>query len=113
MSAMSSIANFHRVWNDIAAGINFLILISNVMVYAPVNDIDFPVVQDLSSLLWVVNLGCIDLNPWYALCDDVVRPDFLNFDLDPVEGTAFERVLETALLVRDALAALKLPAYAK
>src|SRR5437762_2251288 len=43
------------------------------------NIIDFPVVQDLASLLWVVNLGCIDLNPWYARCDDPDRPDFLNF----------------------------------
>ena len=43
-------------------------------------------IQDLASLLWVVNLGCIDLNPWYARCDDVDRPDYLHFDLDPVEG---------------------------
>ena len=48
------------------------------------NVIDFPVIQDLPSLLWVVNLGCIDLNPWYARCDDVDRPDYLHFDLDPV-----------------------------
>jgi bifunctional non-homologous end joining protein LigD len=53
------------------------------------------------------------LNPWYARCDDVNRPDFLHFDLDPVEGTTFERVLKTALLVRDALAELKIPSYAK
>src|SRR5690242_12649767 len=38
------------------------------------NIIDFPVIQDLASLLWVVNLGCIDLNQWYARCDDVDRP---------------------------------------
>src|SRR5689334_11027069 len=44
--------------------------------------IDFPMVQDLACLLWVVNLGCIDLNPWYARCDDVNRPDYLHFDLD-------------------------------
>jgi DNA primase len=37
--------------------------------------IDVPVVQDLPSLLWVVNLGCIDLNQWHAQCDDVDRPD--------------------------------------
>ncbi len=53
------------------------------------NVIAFPMVQDLASLLWVVNLGCIDLNPWYARCDDVDRPDYLHFDLDPVEGTEF------------------------
>src|SRR3984885_2773135 len=51
--------------------------------------IDFPIVQHLSSLLWVVNLGCIDLNPWYARCDDVDRPDYLHFDLDPVPGASF------------------------
>ena len=77
------------------------------------NVIDFPVIQHVASLMWVVNLGCIDLNPWYARCDDVYRPDFLQFDLDPVEGTKFERVLETALVVRDALNSLKITSYAK
>jgi bifunctional non-homologous end joining protein LigD len=83
------------------------------------NVIDFPVIQDLPSLLWCVNLGCIDLNPWYARCDDVDRPDYLHFDLDPVSPTKgkkavpFARVLETALVVRDALAHLDMPSYAK
>jgi bifunctional non-homologous end joining protein LigD len=83
------------------------------------NVIDFPMIQDLAALLWVVNLGCIDLNPWYARCDDVDRPDYLHFDLDPVtpgkreRAVPFERVLEVALLVRDALAALKMPSVAK
>jgi bifunctional non-homologous end joining protein LigD len=60
-----------------------------------------------------VNLGCIDLNPWYARCDDVDRPDYLHFDLDPVPGANFERVRETALVVRDALAHLGMPSYVK
>src|SRR5688572_23014387 len=75
--------------------------------------IDFPIVRDLASLLWVVNLGCIDLNQWYARCDDVDRPDYLHFDLDPVEGADFPRVRETALLVHEALDALKIPNLAK
>ncbi len=75
--------------------------------------IDFPIVRDLASLLWIVNLGCIDLNPWYARCDDVNRPDYLHFDLDPVEGAGFDEVRETALLVHEALEALKIPSYAK
>jgi len=75
--------------------------------------IDFPIVQDLGTLLWIVNLGCIDLNPWYARCDDVHRPDYLHFDLDPVTGAHFERVLETALRVREALRERKIPCYAK
>ena len=83
------------------------------------NVIDFPVIQDLASLLWCINLGCIDLNPWYARCDDVDRPDYLHFDLDPVTPAAgkrsvpFARVLEVALIVRDALAALEMPSHAK
>ena len=81
--------------------------------HASGNVIDFPVIQHVASLLWVVNLGCIDLNPWYARCDDVHRPDYLHFDLDPVEGAPFTRVLETALLVRDALAQLKIASYPK
>jgi bifunctional non-homologous end joining protein LigD len=77
------------------------------------NIIDFPIVQNVASLLWLVNLGCIDLNPWYARCDDVDRPDYLNFDLDPVAGTPFRLVLETALIVRESLTKLHINSYAK
>ena len=81
--------------------------------HASGNVIDFPMIQDLAALLWVVNLGCIDLNPWYARCDDVDRPDYLHFDLDPVPGATFEAVRETALLVRTALEGLGMPSYPK
>ncbi len=77
------------------------------------NTIDFPVIRDLASLLWVINLGCIDLNPWYARCDDVDRPDYLHFDLDPVKGATWEQMLETASVVHDALTSLKLPSLIK
>ncbi|HVW09029.1 MAG TPA: non-homologous end-joining DNA ligase [Bryobacteraceae bacterium] len=77
------------------------------------NLVDFPVVQDLAGLLWVVNLGCIDLNPWYATCDDADKPDYMHFDLDPTPGATFKHVIETALLVRDALTKLKITSYAK
>jgi bifunctional non-homologous end joining protein LigD len=75
--------------------------------------IDFPIVQDLASLLWIINLGCIDLNPWYGRCDDVERPDYLHFDLDPVPGATFERVREVALIVRDTLTKLGMKPLAK
>jgi len=77
------------------------------------NVIDFPMIQDLASLLWVVNLGCIDLNQWYARCDDVDRPDYVHFDLDPGERTSFDQVRETALIVRETLEGLAMPSYAK
>ncbi len=77
------------------------------------NVIAFPVVDDLAALLWVVNLGCIDLNQWYATCDDVNRPDYLHFDLDPTPGARFQQVLETACAVREALDQWKMPSYPK
>jgi bifunctional non-homologous end joining protein LigD len=77
------------------------------------NIVDFPVINDRASLLWLVNLGCIDLNQWYATCDDVNRPDYLHFDLDPVPDAGFERVLQTALHVRQALDERRIPSYPK
>jgi DNA ligase D-like protein (predicted polymerase) len=77
------------------------------------NVIDFPIIQDTASLLWVINLGCIDLNPWYARCDDYDRPDYLHFDLDPVPGATFAKVLDAALLVHEALHALGMPTFVK
>jgi bifunctional non-homologous end joining protein LigD len=77
------------------------------------NVIDFPMVQDRAALLWVVNLGCIDLNQWYARCDDIDRPDYLHFDLDPGAGATFDKVRETSLVVKDALDALKMPSVVK
>ncbi|HVA44994.1 MAG TPA: non-homologous end-joining DNA ligase [Pirellulales bacterium] len=75
--------------------------------------IAFPVVADLATLLWIVNLGCIDLHPWYARCDDVDRPDYLHFDLDPVAGAGFSQVREAALAVREALGGRDMPCFAK
>jgi bifunctional non-homologous end joining protein LigD len=75
--------------------------------------IAFPIVDDLSSLLWLINLGCIDLNEWYSRCDDIDRPDYLHFDLDPVEGTPFATVRTVALHVHEALGDLGIPSYAK
>lgn len=75
--------------------------------------IAFPVVGDTAALLWMVNLGCIDLNPWYARCDAVDRPDYLHFDLDPTPQASFRLVREAALVVRALLADLGMPAFAK
>jgi bifunctional non-homologous end joining protein LigD len=77
------------------------------------NVIDFPMVQDRASLMWVVNLGCIDLNQWYARCDDVNRPDYVHFDLDPGVGAKFDRVLETGIIVHEALDVLEMPSLVK
>ena len=81
--------------------------------HASENVIDFPVIQDLPSLLWVINLGCIDLNQWYARCADVDRPDCLWFDLDPGPKASFAMVREAALIMHEALASLAMPDHVK
>jgi bifunctional non-homologous end joining protein LigD len=70
-------------------------------------------IDDLASLLWAINLGCIDLNQWYSRCDDIDRPDYLHFDLDPVEGSTFATVREVSLRVRDALVGLGMRPFVK
>src|SRR6059058_862096 len=77
------------------------------------NIVNFPVIQDLPSLLWVINLGCIDLNQWYARCDDVDRPNYLHFDLDPVGDVPFDALREAALVVNETLHALGMPTFVK
>jgi bifunctional non-homologous end joining protein LigD len=77
------------------------------------NIIDFPVIDDRAALLWVINLGCIDLNQWYATCDDVDRPDYLHFDLDPGPGASWDGVLESGRILHAALETLGMPALVK
>ncbi len=77
------------------------------------NVIDFPVIDDRPSLLWLINLGCIDLNPWYSLCDDPNYPLYLHFDLDPTPDTPFATVREAALIVRDVLQGIGMTPFVK
>jgi bifunctional non-homologous end joining protein LigD len=75
--------------------------------------VSFPLVNDELALLWVVNMGCIDLNTWYSRVDKPDRPDFVLFDLDPSPDVGFAETIEVALLVRQALDALGLVGFPK
>jgi DNA ligase D-like protein (predicted polymerase) len=61
------------------------------------------VVRDAAQLLWIVNLGCIDLNPHPVRADDLDHPDELRIDLDPGPGVGFDDVRRVALGVREVL----------
>ena len=65
--------------------------------------IDYPLVNDKLALLWMVNMGCIDLNAWASRADRPDRPDWVMFDLDPSDDVGFPEVIEVALLVRQML----------
>src|SRR5437667_6835399 len=61
------------------------------------------VVRDAAQLLWIVNLGCIDLNPHPVRADDLEHPDELRVDLDPVPGVPWPQVRQVAMLAREVL----------
>ncbi len=64
---------------------------------------DEVVIEDAAQLAWIVNLGCLDLNPHPVRADDVDHPDELRVDLDPVPGVPWDDIRRVALVVRDAL----------
>jgi DNA ligase D-like protein (predicted polymerase) len=71
------------------------------------------VVRDAAQLLWIVNLGCIDLNPHPVRADDLDHPDELRIDLDPGPGVGWDAVLRVTLLVREVLEAHGLTGWPK
>ncbi|HKF15046.1 MAG TPA: DNA ligase D [Gaiellaceae bacterium] len=75
--------------------------------------IQAPLVNEQLALLWMVNMGCIDLNTWYSRVDKPDRPDFVLFDLDPSDDVGFKETVEVALLVKQALDALELESVVK
>jgi bifunctional non-homologous end joining protein LigD len=75
--------------------------------------VSFPLVNDELALLWMVNMGCIDMNPWYSRIDKPDRPDFVLFDLDPTPEVPWTQTVEVALLVKELLAGLGLACFPK
>ncbi len=61
------------------------------------------VVSDAAQLAWIVNLGCIDLNPHPVRAEDLEHPDELRVDLDPVPGVPWEQILEVAIVTKEVL----------
>ena len=74
---------------------------------------DEVVLRDAAGLAWVVNLGCIDLNPHPVRVDDLDRPDELRVDLDPVPGVEWQQILQVALVARSVLADFGLTGWPK
>ena len=75
--------------------------------------VNFPLVNDELALLWMVNMGCIDMNAWYSRVDKPDRPDFVLFDLDPSPDVGFAETVQVALLVKQALDAFGLVGFPK
>src|SRR4030088_2077416 len=71
------------------------------------------VVRDAAQLAWIINLGCIDLNPHPVRADDLEHPDELRIDLDPVPGVEWSQIRDEALVAKESRGALGLVGWPK
>jgi bifunctional non-homologous end joining protein LigD len=76
--------------------------------------VDFALVNEPATAVWMVQMNCIDMNAWYSRVDKPDRPDFVLFDLDPPESrNGFVEAIRVAHLIREALDRLELRSYVK
>ncbi|WP_027345590.1 non-homologous end-joining DNA ligase [Hamadaea tsunoensis] len=81
--------------------------------YASGTSAEEVVVRDPAGLAWVINLGCVDLNPHPVHAEDLDRPDELRIDLDPVPGVSWSQIVEVAEVARGVLTDHGLTAWPK
>jgi bifunctional non-homologous end joining protein LigD len=74
---------------------------------------DMVVADEVAEIIWMANLGCVDLNPWPVRSDDVDHPDELRVDLDPTPEAGFDAVREVAVLTGEVLRELGYRGYPK
>lgn len=75
--------------------------------------ISYLVCNDLNSLLFIANLGCIEMNPWNSTVTRLDKPDYMVMDIDPSEKNSFEEVVDTALVIRDVCERAGISTYCK
>jgi len=75
-------------------------------------DVDYLVCNNEATLAYMVNLGCIEVNPWLSRIGHLDQPDYVVMDLDP-EGISFNAVVETALCIKEILDGMKVSAWCK
>jgi bifunctional non-homologous end joining protein LigD len=76
-------------------------------------DVGYFLIDDLASLLYITNLGCMEHNPFSTRADDLEHPDYMFVDLDPTEGTNFSRVIRAAQVVGEVLQVARLKSFVK
>lgn len=71
--------------------------------YASGRSAEEAVIRDAAGLVWVVNLGCLDLNPHPVRAEDLEHPDELRIDLDPMPGVDWSQIVDVAMVAREVL----------
>lgn len=76
-------------------------------------NIEYLLCQDEPTLLYMAQLGCIEINPWNSRTTSIDRPDYGVIDLDPSKGNSFQQVVETALIAKEVLDLAGIPGFCK
>jgi bifunctional non-homologous end joining protein LigD len=76
------------------------------------NQIDYLVCNNEATLLYMINLGCVDINPWMSRTSSPEQPDFINIDLDPTDDD-FQKVIEVCLAAKEVLTRHKFKSFVK
>lgn len=87
------------------AGLNAPEWVKHVPLYSDSveKDINYIICNDKPTLLYLANLGCIEMNPWNSRLDTLDKPDYFVMDIDPSEQNTFEQVIETANVIKELL----------
>jgi DNA ligase D len=75
--------------------------------------VHYLVCNNVKSLLFIANLGCIEMNPWNSTTVKLDNPDYLILDIDPSDKNSFDEVIEVALVIKEILDKIKLTGYCK
>jgi bifunctional non-homologous end joining protein LigD len=87
--------------------------VQTVPIQSDEKTINFCIINNLETLIWSVNLGCIEIHPWLSTIPELDYPTYLIFDLDPMEPAVFSDSVKIAQSIRILLQELKLEAFPK
>src|SRR5690606_16980364 len=76
-------------------------------------DIDYLLCQKLSTLVYMANMGCIEINPWNSRIDNLENPDYAVIDLDPSNGNTFEEGIEAAQVAKELMDSIQVKGHCK
>lgn len=87
--------------------------VENIYADSAQKTIHYLVCNNVASLIYIANMGCIELNPWNSRVSRLDNPDYLVIDLDPADENSFEQVIEAAKIVKEILARATIEGYCK
>ena len=101
---------YHKDAGDIAPS---WMKTADILAESTAKIVHYLVCNNVKSLLFIANLGCIEMNPWNSTTINLEKPDYLILDIDPSDKNSFDQVIEVALVIKEILARVKITAYCK